>query len=95
MSDGNDKLSATYDIFMLIAIIVSIIPLAFKNPPSAFVYTDLITTTLFIADYLMRLITADLNCSDYFAYLEFSEHLGYFAFLRLSDTLRVLQSLLK
>ncbi len=64
VSQDNDKLSATYDVVMLIAIIISIVPLAFKQPLSFFYYTDLITTVLFIIDYLLRWCTADYKLKD-------------------------------
>jgi len=44
---------------MMCAIIISIVPLAFKQPPSFFIYTDIVTTVLFIIDYILRLLTAD------------------------------------
>lgn len=55
---GNEKISA-YDIIMLSAIVVSVVPLAFKEPPAVYRYTDVITTVLFVVDYFLRLITAD------------------------------------
>jgi voltage-gated potassium channel len=55
----NDRASAVYDVTMLVAIIISIIPLAFKTYHQVFFYTDRITTTLFVIDYILRLITAD------------------------------------
>lgn len=59
VSTGKDKISIAYDIIMLCAIIISIIPLGLKNPNKIFEYTDIITTVLFIFDYVFRLITAD------------------------------------
>ncbi len=59
VSKDGDKASTVYDIAMMIAIIVSIIPLAFKNHNPVFTYIDIITVILFIFDYLFRLITAD------------------------------------
>lgn len=50
-----------YDIIMMIAIIVSIIPLMFKRSHSVFLATDKITVTLFIFDYCIRWLTADLS----------------------------------
>ncbi len=58
-SSSEDKLISAYDVVMLSAIVVSIVPLAFKNPPAVYGYTDIITTILFIIDYVLRLITAD------------------------------------
>ncbi|MBR3305927.1 MAG: ion transporter [Lachnospiraceae bacterium] len=59
VSKGKDTLSTVYDIGMLCAIIISIVPLAFKTTNTVFQYTDMITTVLFIIDYALRLITAD------------------------------------
>lgn len=64
VSQDNDKLSAIYDVVMLIAIIISIVPLAFKKSYTFFYYTDLITTILFIIDYILRWITADYKLKD-------------------------------
>lgn len=59
VSKDNDKVSMAYDILMMVAIVISIIPLAFKNTNTLFHYVDIITATLFIADYILRLCTAD------------------------------------
>jgi voltage-gated potassium channel len=44
---------------MLVAIIISILPLAFRQPIRFFYITDILTATLFIVDYILRLATAD------------------------------------
>ena len=59
VSQDGDRISSIYDIVMLVAIIVSIIPLAFKQPHLIFTYIDIITVILFIADYFFRWLTAD------------------------------------
>ena len=59
IAQNKDKISAAYDLLMLCAIIISIIPLAFKEPPAFFYYTDIATVILFILDYLLRWCTAD------------------------------------
>lgn len=64
VSQNNDRLSSAYDIIMMITIVVSIIPLAFKSTYAVFGYVDIGTTTLFIIDYLARLITADYKLND-------------------------------
>ena len=57
---GNDnKLSNIYDFIMMTTIVVSIIPLAFKETNALFQWIDYITVTIFILDYLLRLLTAD------------------------------------
>ena len=60
-SEGNDLASSVYDIGMLITIVVSIIPLAFKQTNGFFHVTDVVTTVIFIIDYVLRLCTADLK----------------------------------
>lgn len=58
-TDNNNKLSSVYDFIMMTTIIVSIIPLAFKETNIVFQWIDYITVGIFILDYLLRLITAD------------------------------------
>lgn len=65
ISEDNDKVSAFYDAIMLLAIIISILPLAFKKSYSVFRYTDIITTILFIIDYVLRLFTADYKLKEF------------------------------
>ena len=56
-----DKLSLGYDVMMLIAIIVSIIPLMFVDPRPLFRYIEIVTVVLFIIDYILRWMTADFR----------------------------------
>ena len=58
-SKDGDKLSSIYDSFILITVIVSLIPLAFKEQTPLFTAIDKITVTIFIIDYILRWITAD------------------------------------
>ncbi len=60
-SNGDDKASSIYDVFVILTIIFSIIPLAFKNTNRFLVIVDRITVIIFIVDYVLRLITADLK----------------------------------
>lgn len=64
ISEDNDRASSYYDAFMLVSIIISILPLAFKTHYSFFHYTDIVTTFIFIVDYLLRLSTADYKLKD-------------------------------
>lgn len=57
----DDKVSAFYDIFMMIVILVSIVPLAFKTQSNTMIFIDKITVSIFIIDYILRLFTADLK----------------------------------
>ena len=58
-SNGSDKLSSFYDVFMIIAIICSLLPLVLKTETAFMTVLDKITVTIFIFDYLLRWITAD------------------------------------
>lgn len=64
ISEDNDKVSSTYDALMLLSIIISIVPLAFKKSYALFHHTDIITTCLFIIDYILRLLTADYKLKE-------------------------------
>ena len=59
VSKDDDKASTAYDTVMMIVIIASLVPLAFKSTNSVFKVIDLISTIIFIADYALRLFTAD------------------------------------
>ena len=65
VSEESDRLSSAYDAVMLISIIISILPLAFKNNIPFFRYTDIVTGALFIIDYWLRLITADYKLNEH------------------------------
>jgi len=55
------KLGHCYDVLMLIAISASIIPLMFVEDYPIFRRIEQVTVTLFIIDYVLRWITADLR----------------------------------
>lgn len=57
----DDRLSNVYDIIMMIVIIASLIPLAFKNESVVFEWIDRIAVVIFIIDYILRIFTADLK----------------------------------
>ena len=57
----DDKLSNIYDAFMMVIILASLIPLAFKSENAVFFWIDKIAAGIFIIDYLLRLATADLK----------------------------------
>ncbi len=58
---SNSKINDSYDFFMIITIIISLIPLAFKETNVVFKWIDYITVSIFIVDYLLRFITADFR----------------------------------
>lgn len=50
-----------YDFIMLLAITISILPLMFRSQPKIFWYFELVSTILFIVDYIFRWSTADFH----------------------------------
>ena len=58
-SDGQDIISRIYDVFMLIVIVMSLVPLAFKDENAVFYWVDKTAMAVFIIDYLLRWMTAD------------------------------------
>lgn len=60
LSDG-DRLSAVYDYAMIVVIITSLIPLAFKTTTPFLTVLDYATVAVFLLDYALRLLSADLK----------------------------------
>lgn len=58
-SRDGDSISLAYDIIMLFAIAVSILPLMFVEDTALFRVFEQITVSFFIIDYVLRWITAD------------------------------------
>lgn len=58
-SVGDDKLSKAYDLFMMFIIVLSLVPLAFKEDTVLLKVIDKATMVIFIIDYFLRWITAD------------------------------------
>ncbi len=58
-SGKDDIASSIYDFFMIIVIVVSLIPLAFKGDNMFFFVADKVAVVIFIIDYLLRWATAD------------------------------------
>lgn len=58
-ADKDSKLSDVYNFIMMSTIVISVIPLAFKETNIIFQWIDYITVCIFILDYFLRLITAD------------------------------------
>ena len=61
MLESDKKINLFYDRFMLVCIVFSIIPLCFKETNPLFQWIDRITVTVFIVDYLLRWVTADMK----------------------------------
>ena len=79
----------TYDVFMFLTIIVSLIPLTTKSHTGIFMWLDFVSTIIFIIDYLLRLLTADYKLEKG----KLSFFLYPFTFLALADLLCILPSL--
>lgn len=59
------SLSRVYDIVMIVVIILCIIPLVVRESRAVFDVFDAIAVTVFIIDYILRLITADYYYKDH------------------------------
>lgn len=90
VSEGNDIFSRLYDIFMMVVIFVSLIPLAFKTEHPAFKITDIVCTAIFIIDYLLRLLTADYKYQkeSIWSFLRYP-----FSFMAIIDLISILPSI--
>ena len=89
-SDGDDRLSKLYDIFMLVTIVLSLIPLAFKQEFFAFFILDKATAAIFIVDYILRWLTADYKFDD----PRMKSFIRYpFSWMAIIDLLSILPSL--
>lgn len=91
--DTNEKeniISILYNRIMIICILGSVVPLCFKGNNIFFIWIEKITVTIFIIDYLLRWITADLKYSkkNKLAFLEYP-----FTFYGIVDLLSILPSL--
>lgn len=89
VSNGNDTLSSLYDYFMMLAIVVSLIPLAFKTENLAFRVIDKVCVVIFIIDYILRLITADYK----YGKKSVASFIKYpFSFMAIIDLISILPS---
>lgn len=90
VSDGKNILSSIYDFFMIVVIIASLIPLAFKTEYFAFKVIDKICVIIFIIDYLLRLLTSDYkyNKKSVTSFLRYP-----FSFMAVIDLISILPSI--
>ncbi len=83
------KQSNYYNLFMVVIIIVSIIPLALKDPSQAWDIIDKVCVVIFIIDYILRWITADYKYDSHTT----KSFLRYpFSFMAIIDLLSILPS---
>ena len=60
-SEEHDNANRMYEIFMLLTIVASVIPLMFIHERPWFRLVEIITISIFIIDYILRWITADIK----------------------------------
>ena len=89
-ADTNDRPSQIYDVFMIIVIFLSLVPLAFKRDTPFLTVVDKTAVMIFSVDYILRWITADyrLNCFSPIAFIRYP-----FTFMAIIDLLSILPSL--
>ena len=89
-AEDKDRASAVYDYFMMLVIIISLVPLAFKEDNTAFYVIDKTTVSIFIVDYALRWMTADYK----FEKKSVISFLRYpFSFMAIIDLISILPSL--
>ncbi len=73
VSRPNDKASKAYDIFMMVTIMVSLLPMTSKTMTPAYTVIDYVTLVIFIVDYFLRMFTSDykMGILSYKAYLAY------------------------
>lgn len=67
----NNLLSRLYDLFMMITIVISIIPLAFVKQQQWMIFIDRITVIIFIIDYLLRWFVADISTNKKISFITY------------------------
>ncbi len=88
LGSDDDIPSKCYDFFIIIAIVISIIPLAFKEQYACFNVIDKITVFIFIIDYILRWFTADFKYKHMFGFIKYP-----FGFMAIIDLISILPSL--
>lgn len=86
----DDIVSRIYDFSMMTTIFISIIPLVTKSTNSIFMLIDKVTVTIFIIDYLLRLLTADYKLKKG----KISFVLYPFSFMAIIDLFSILPSII-
>lgn len=89
VGNENDKQSRIYDFIMMLTIIISIIPLWSHKENLVFNLIDKSTVVIFIIDYILRLLTADIKIRRG----AISFLLYPFSFMAIIDILSILPSL--
>ena len=58
-TESHSIISKIYDWSMLVFIVISLVPLAFREQTTTLLWLDRISVSVFIVDYLLRWLTAD------------------------------------
>ncbi|MBE6671606.1 MAG: ion transporter [Ruminococcaceae bacterium] len=90
VSSEKNLVSKLYDIFMIITIVASLIPLAFKTDYLLFRIVDKVCVSIFIIDYFLRFITADFKYDNHNA-LSFIRY--PFSFMAIIDLISIFPSI--
>lgn len=61
LKEVNSLASRLYNQLMLILVVISMLPLAFKEDYEIFAITDVVIAVVFIVDYLLNRMTADIR----------------------------------
>ena len=86
----NPRANRTYSLFMLCIIVMSLIPLGFKDTSPFLDLLDKVSVTVFIIDYLLRLFTADIKYDNH----SISSFIRYpFSAMAVVDLISILPSL--
>lgn len=89
-SDNLTLWGKLYDVFMIIIIILSLLPLVFKEQTAFLIILDKITVSIFIIDYILRWSTADFKYDE----KSIKSFLRYpFSAMAIIDLLSILPSL--
>ena len=96
--NNDNKLSNIYDFIMMVTIVISIVPLAFKETNIVFQWIDYITVSIFILDSILPSITVLNNVFrllKLFRLLRTLKVLRAFKFLRYSKSFDIIASVFK
>ena len=89
-AENKDLTSSIYDLTMIVIIVISLVPLAFKAENTFFNILDKFCVAIFIIDYLLRWITADYK----FGKSGMSSFIKYpFSLMAIVDLISILPSL--
>lgn len=89
-SKDGDTLSSIYDSIILVTVIVSLVPLAFKDQAPVFSLIDKVSVSIFIVDYLLRWSTAVYKFSEngIMSFIKYP-----FTFMAIVDLISILPSI--